>query len=61
MNFVLERRFQNRREQEGILMLNHVISSHQTLDFPKSNCVENYTYITSVTVAVLVLQVHKTQ
>lgn len=42
-------------------MLDHVISSHQTLDFPKSNCAENDYYITSVTVAILVLQVHKTQ
>lgn len=42
-------------------MLNPVISSHQTLDFLKSNCVENDYYITSVTVAILVWQVHKTQ
>lgn len=42
-------------------MLSHVISSHQTLDFPKSNCVENGYSIISVTIAVLVLQAHKTQ
>lgn len=42
-------------------MFNHAISSHQTLDFPKSNCIENDYYITSVTAAILVLQVHKTQ
>lgn len=41
-------------------MLNHVLS-YQTLDFPISNCVENDYYITLVTVAILVLQVHKTQ
>lgn len=43
----------------GILIVNHIVSSHQILDFPKSNCVENDCYISSVTAVILVLQVHK--